>query len=301
MSKQNLGMLAACLSNIIFGFSFIFSKKALAVSNPLVILAVRFTVSFLFMLLLILFKAVKVSFKGKNIRGLIMMSAAQPLLYFILELYGIKYTSSALSGIIISLVPVGVVILSLLFLKEKPDLIQILCTVLSVSCVAAVSAMSKGGGKNTAFGAGLLFLAVMSAAAFNILSRKESQSFSPFERTVFMFGTGSIGYNFIAVINLRGEFLSQVAKSFSSSDFIISIVYLSLVSSVGAFMLFNFATSNISAVRSASFSNIITVVSILAGIFIMHERLNAVQLLLCIPIILGVWGVNSGLKIKKRY
>ena len=161
--------------------------------------------------------------------------------------------------------------------------------------------MSKGGGKNTAFGAGLLFLAVMSAAAFNILSRKESQSFSPFERTVFMFGTGSIGYNLIAVINLRGEFLSQVAKSFSSSDFIISIVYLSLVSSVGAFMLFNFATSNISAVRSASFSNIITVVSILAGIFIMHERLNAVQLLLCIPIILGVWGVNSGLKIKKRY
>ena len=161
--------------------------------------------------------------------------------------------------------------------------------------------MSKGGGKNTALGIILLFLAVMSAAAFNILSRKESERFSSFERTFFMFGAGSIGYNLIAVINLRGGFFSQIAKSFSSSDFIISILYLSVLSSVGAFMLFNFATSNISAVRSASFSNIITVVSILAGIFIMHEELNAVQLLLCVPIILGVWGVNAGIKIKKRY
>ena len=48
------GTAAALAANIIFGCSFIFSKKALAVAHPLMILSVRFTVAFIAMSLLIL-------------------------------------------------------------------------------------------------------------------------------------------------------------------------------------------------------------------------------------------------------
>ena len=101
--KSIFGSLAALIANIIFGFSFLFSKVALSAANPLIILAVRFTVAFLVLNILWLLGIVKLNFKGKNIKRLILMSLAQPLLYFIFELYGINATSSAISGVIISL------------------------------------------------------------------------------------------------------------------------------------------------------------------------------------------------------
>lgn len=292
LSDNLKGTLAALFANIIFGFSFIFSEKALKISDPLVILSVRFTLSFIFLLILILIKAVKVNFKGKNIMPLIFMSLAQPGIYFIAEIFGIKYTSSAISGIIISLVPVGVIILSSLILREKPSFMQIICTIVSVAAVGAIGAISAGSGKNTVLGIILLFAAVLSAAAFNILSRKASDNFSPFEKTFFMFLSGSVIYNIIGMISLKKDFFVYLSSSLKSGDFLISVIYLACISSVAAFMLFNYATSKISPVKSASFSNIITVVSVLAGILIMHNEINIYQLLLCVPAVLGVFGVN---------
>ena len=287
-----MGMLAALAANLIFGFSFLFSKTALTVAHPLLILAVRFTVAFIALNLLILFGLVKIELRGKNKRKLFLMALAQPFLYFIFELYGISLTSSALSGLIISLVPVAVMLLSTLFLKEKPTVLQCVCSAVSLIGVGAVSILSDDGNQNKALGIILLLLAVISAAVFNILSRSESKSFSPFERTYFMFLVGFIGFNLLALIALRGEYFTGLITAFSSVDFIISIIYLSVISSVAAFILYNYSTSRISVVRSSSFSNIITVVSLFAGILILKEKFSLTEILLCIPIILGVWGVN---------
>lgn len=290
--NQIKGMLAALTANLIFGFSFLFSKTALLVAHPLLILAVRFTFAFAALNLLILFGLVKVKFRGKKLGGLILMALAQPFLYFIFELYGISLTSSALSGLIISLVPVAVMFLSTAFLKERPTVLQIVCSVISLIGVGAVSVLSNDGNKTTVIGIVLLLLAVVSAAVFNILSRKKSADFSPFERTYFMFLIGFIGFNILAVTVLKGDYLSGLALCFKSADFIISILYLSIVSSVMAFILYNYSTSRIGVVRSSSFSNIITVVSVIAGILILKESFSALQILLCVPIVLGVWGVN---------
>ncbi len=291
--KQTLGMLAALIANLIFGFSFIFSKMALKVAHPLIILSIRFAVAFLTMSIIILLGSVKVNFKNKPIKKLLLMGIAQPLLYFIFELYGLKMVSSALSGIIISLVPVGVLIYSSLFSAEKPTRKQTLCTILSIVGVCAISLLSSNTGKNYFLGIILLVGAVISAVAFNILSREQSAVFSPFERTFFMFLIATVGFNLFSIFVLRDEYIPQIISAFSSPRFLAAIFYLAIISSVLAFMLYNFSTSNISAVRSSSFSNIITVVSIVAGIVILKEKLSILQIIICVPIILGVWGVNK--------
>ena len=90
MNKNNslLGSLAALFANIIFGFSFLFSKLALAVAHPLIILAVRFVAAFLILNLLWAMGFIKINFKGKPIGKLCLMALAQPLLYFI---YSVKF------------------------------------------------------------------------------------------------------------------------------------------------------------------------------------------------------------------
>lgn len=286
------GSLAALLANIIFGFSFLFSKVALDYAHPLIILAVRFTVAFAVLNLLWLFKIVKLDLGGKPKKRILLMALAQPLLYFIFELYGIGSTSSAISGVIISLVPVAVIILSTLFLKERPTISQILFSALSLAAITAISVLSNDGGENKLTGILLLLGAVVCAAFFNILSRSESTHYTPFERTYIMFLVGTVGFNLIALISLGGGYFTKLASACVSLPFWSSIGYLSIVSSIAAFMLYNYSTTVISTVRSASFSNIITVVSVLAGILILKEVLSIPQLVCCALIVIGVLGVN---------
>ncbi len=291
-NKHTLGIICALLANVIFGFSFIFSKTALSVSQPLVILAVRFTVAFLFINILLCLGVFKINFKILKNPLLWALGLAQPLLYFIFELYGLSLVSSALSGVIIALVPVAVMLLSTLFLKEKPTIIQLCFTLLSILGVSLISIISNNGEKNYVLGILLLIGAVLCAAAFNILSRRQADSCSPFERTYIMFLVGCLGFNITAAIALKQNFLPLVIQSLSSGKFIIAIIYLAIISSVIAFLLYNFATSHITAVQASSFSNIIPVVTVIAGVVILKEKMTLPALLLCALIILGVWGVN---------
>lgn len=292
-NSQLFGTAAALSANVIFGFSFIFSKLALAAAHPLIILAVRFTVAFAVMNLLLLTGKFKVALKGKPKRRLLAMAAAQPLLYFIFELYGLSMVSSALSGVIIALVPVAATLLSAVFLKERPTPAQIICTVISLTGISAISIISNDGSKNYVSGVLLLAAAVICSAMFNILSRSEAQSFSPFERTYFMFLIGSAGYILIAAAALRSRFIPELVSALGSTDFIIGIFYLAVISSVAAFLLYNYSTSKISVIQATSFSNIITVVTVLAGVTILKEHFTVAEYILCGVIIAGVWGVNT--------
>ncbi len=291
--KQTLGILAALIANFIFGFSFIFSKLALENAEPLVILSARFTISFLVLNFLLLTGRFKIELKGKPKLKLILMGLMQPFFYFIFELYGLSLVSSALSGVIISLVPVLVMLLATVFLNEKPSFLQIVCTVLSIIGVSAISVISNDGSKNYLLGVILLIGAVVCAAFFNILSRYESKNFSPFERTYVMFLLAAAGFNAISFIRYRAEYLPKLFEAAKTPQFLIAVFYLAVLSSVVAFLLYNYSTTQISVLQSSSFSNIITVVTVLAGILILKENFGILECVLCLLIILGVWGVNS--------
>ncbi len=290
--ERLLGMGAALVANVIFGFSFIFSKLALTAAHPLIILSMRFTVAFLVMCILVLSRAVRVDFRNKPRLKLILMCLAQPFAYFILELYGLSMVSSALSGVITSLVPVGVFLYSMFFTGEKPTALQGLCLALSVGGVAAISAFSGANGENRLLGILLLIGAVISASAYNLLSRGASVHYSPIERTFVMFLIGAVGFNLITLGVLRERFLPLWGEALSNPDFYLAIAYLAILSSVGAFLLYNYATGHISAVSASSFSSVITVVSVFAGLFILHESFSLSDTLLCLSIVLGVFGVN---------
>lgn len=106
MSKQTKATLAAMLGYSILGFSFLFSKVALELASPFVLLATRFLTAFLVMNLLRLTGLVKVSLKGKPVHLLLLMGLVHPVIYFICESHGIAMTTAAFSGIMIGMGPV---------------------------------------------------------------------------------------------------------------------------------------------------------------------------------------------------
>ncbi len=292
-TDEILGNIAALIPNIIFGFSFLFSKTALQYAHPLIILSVRFTVAFLFLNILWLLGIIKLNFSNKKKGKLLLMAVCQPLLYFIFELYGINSTSSGVSGVIISLVPIAVIIISAAFLGEKPTIKQTLFSLLSLTGLVFLSITSNNQNSNSLIGIILLLAAVLCAAVFNILSRSESAKFTPVERTYMMFLVGAVGFNIIAVSALGKNYITEIYSAAISGGFWLSIGYLAILSSVVAFLVYNFATTKISAIRAASYSNVITVVSVFAGVVILKESLSFMQLIFCILIIVGVYGANK--------
>ena len=294
IDKKIIPYFTALITNIIFGLSFLFTKKALMVSNPITLVAFRFLLAFIIMSLLIAFKVIKVNYKNKPMKWLIVLAIIEPIIYFIFETYGLQRTSSSLGGLMIALIPIVVTILAIYFLNEKPSRKQVLSIILSVSGVVLIILMdgSKNSG-NSILGVLFLSVAVFSAAFFNIIARKISKHFTAIEVTYFMMFLGAIFFNIVSVSNhiLNGS-LSNYFEPLKSSSFVLSILYLGILSSIVAYFLANFTLSKMEASKSAVFANISTIVSILAGVIFLKENFHLYHTIGSTMILVGVWGTN---------
>ncbi|MGN1122053.1 MAG: DMT family transporter [Eubacteriales bacterium] len=304
MTGTQKGMLAGFAGNFIFGLSFLFSSRAFAAANAVfdgsdalpgadvpAVLSVRFLFSLLLMTALLPLLKIKLHFKGKPVWKLVLLGLFQPVIYFIGESFGLKLTGIVVSSVMIALVPVLCQIFSALFLREAPNPAQVLFCVLSVAGVIAVTLFSgKTGGKTYVAGIVFLSIAVLSAVAFNVLGRSISQTFTPFERTYFMFLVSAVFFTAYALLAAHGHPL-LIIKPLASPVFVISILYLGGFSSVGAYLLVNYANTALPLARSSVFANVITVVSTTAG-FLSGEPFGLPTLAACFVILVGVWGVQ---------
>ncbi len=300
MSKKYLPLLSGLGYSSIFGFSFMFTKNALEEIAPFHLLAFRFTIAALFLSILWLLGTIKLNYKNKDIKILILLAITQPVLYFIFETNGINRTTSSEAGLIISLIPVVVTILAAIFLNEKPSRKQLLFILLSVLGVLFIVLMKGTLNVNSNY-LGMLLLggAVLSGAFYNILSRKSSINFNPLEITFVMMWTGAIVFNLFILINLDFN-LNNYFSPFLNLNLVIPVIYLSILSSITAFFLLNYTLSRITAFEAAVFTNLVTVISIFAGIIFRNEPFYWFQIVGAIMIILGVWGTNYLGKVKKQ-
>jgi len=289
MSHSVKAILACLLGYTIFGFSFLFSSVALRETTPFVLLSLRFLTAFVVLNIVLAARKIPVSLKGKPIMRLLLMGLLEPVLYFIFESYGISMTSSSFSGIMIGLVPVAGLIFGAVFLREACTAFQVCCTVLSVIGVI----MTTTGGLGTVSLQGFLFLlgAVITASLFAIVSRSVAPYFSAFERTYVMSLLGSIVFTAAALIQTRGN-IPLLLAPLTSVPFCTSLLYLSVVSSVGAFTLINYSLNHLSAGHALIFANFTSVVSLVAGILIMHDSFTSIQFAGILLILVSVFGVS---------
>lgn len=288
---------AALFAQMIFGLSFMFTGIALKNASPMTVIADRYIVAFLGLSIVMLVSKTKIKI-GKNVWKLILMSLFQPLMYFIFETYGIQLTNSSFSGVMISIIPVVSMIFGIFILNERPTILQYIFALLSVTGVIIAVLSGKSEGIVTTLGVVLLIGAVFSSVAYNVSSRKISSEFSTFERTYAMTIIGMVSFLLISLVeNFNNP--AEIFTSFAKPTYTIAILYLGIFSSVIAFLCLNFANTHLPVAKTTIFSNITTVVSVIAGTVFLGENITNQVMVAIIMIIVGVVGVQLQ-NIKRR-
>ncbi len=288
--------------SMIFGMSFMFTKIGLGYMSTIQLIAYRFLVAGVTMQILRALKLIKLDFKGKDLKLVIITALFQPVLYFFFEVEGVNLTSTSQAGLMVSLVPVTTAIGARILFKERLKLIQIMFIILSVSGVVVINAVDTSQGMSgSTLGLAFLTMSLFAGTMFSLSSKRASREFTPVEITYTMMTMGAIVFNSTLIV--RSAFEGTLAVYFqplTNPEVIAPILYLGLLSSIVAFFFLNFTISRIPVSQSAIFGNLVTVFAILAGVFILNEPFGTKDVIGAIMIVTGVWGtLYFGQKKKK--
>ncbi len=295
MDKKKIGLGVACaiISDVIFGFSYLFTKNITNSVSSVTLLSWRFVLAFVVMIVLISFKVIKVNFRGKSLKPLLLIAAFHPVIYFIGETVGINLTTASESGTIIACVPIVTLLCSTLVLKEKPSIFQvsgIIITSLGVIVIVLVKGLEPS---FQPLGYLMLTIAVVSYSLYSVYAQKTDE-FTSVEKTFVMIASGTIVFTTLAFVeHIRlGTVNEFISMPFTSGNFLITIVYLGVGSSVIAFLMANIAISQLGTNRTASFVGICTLVTVLSGVVILKEEFSGLQIIGTILVICGVYLAN---------
>jgi len=303
--KTTAATLCALGGNAIFGFSFMFSRIALGVAEPFVMLTYRFILAVIGLTVMAIWSMkrknppkqsedfMRFDLRGKPVLPLICLGVVQPVAYFFCESYGIAMTNASFSGMIIALVPIVGLILGTVCLGEKATTRQAVWSLVSIAGVVVMTLMQSAEGEIRPLGVVLLLGAVLSGVVFNIISRSIADRFSAFERTYVMMLIAAVTFVSLAAVQNRAD-LSALLAPLRSLPFMGAMVYLALVSSIGAFLMLNFANNHLPVAKTTAFCNLTTVISVFAGVVFLGEPFSAVMLIAAAMIIVGVWKVQKG-------
>lgn len=289
-----LAYVGALINALIVGLSFLFTKTAIVLSNPLDALAFRFTVAFLTFTLLIVVKIVKVDLRLNSFYKLIPLTLFYPIAFFIFQAYGLKSVPSSEAGILFATIPILTTILASFFLKERTTAFQKVSIILSVFGVIFIF-MMKGNNVSLSNWSGILLLLIscLSISCYSVLARTLTKTFKPLDITYFMLGIGFLFFSSIAIFkHLSDGNLKIMFIPWADLNFVVSILFLGIMASFVTSFLSNFILSKILASQMSVFSNLSTVISIIVGGVFVHEKIYAFHIIGSAFIIIGVMGTN---------
>lgn len=292
--KGNMAKAVTCaaLGNILWGFSFLFTKVGLSVApNPNVMLAHRFTISALIMAIPILLGKEKISFKGKNWRPILLLLLMQSC-YFLFETYGIVYTNSIIAGLVLAVVPVVTIGTGALFLKEYPTRRQALFCIMPVAGVIIMTVSGKELGVVTPIGIVCLLLTMLVSAVFKTANRKAALEFSAYERTFLVLVNSALVFSLVGMGSVGWDVMSFAAPLLQWK-YLVCVASLGMLCSIAANLLVNYSAGHMSVFKLSSFGSLSTLCTMLAGVAFLKEPISVSLVAGAILILVGIRQVTK--------
>jgi drug/metabolite transporter (DMT)-like permease len=179
--------------------------------------------------------------------------------------------------LIIATIPILVLALSIVFLKERLTFIIVVGMVLSIVGVALLitgDAQFQWAFEGSMIGDLLILGAVFAMVIYTVTMKNLANHHSPIDITGMLMCYGAL---FFTPPFLRE--LPHIQWSAVHGRSWIALACLALFATIGAFLSFNYALSKLSASRTAIFLNCVPVVTAFGAWIILGERLSLMQFL----------------------
>jgi drug/metabolite transporter (DMT)-like permease len=269
---------------VLWASSFIALKLAFASYDPMVVIFGRMiTASLCFALGARFIKANPL--RKEDLKFLIFMVVCEPCLYFLFEASAIENTAASQAGMITAMLPLMVAIAAGIYLKEVVTgrtIAGFLVAIMGV-CLLSIAAEVNVNAPNPVLGNFYEFLAMVCATGYTISLKRLSLRYDPVFLTALQAFTGSIFYLpflFLPTTALPSRFDAVPA---------LSIVYLGIFVTMGAYGLYNYAVSKVPASQAAAFVNLIPVFTVILSRIILGENFTTLQYVASAIVIAGVF------------
>ena len=277
------GGLCALGCEVLYGLSYLFTKRTADAASALALLGWRFIVALAVMSLCVALGLVKIRLRGRRLWPLLRVVLFCPCLYFIGETVGIRETTVTESGVA-----------SAVILKKEPTRRQIvgisitflgvMTTVIAVGISSSLSPM----------GYAALMLAVAAYALYSVFVDLASD-YTGAEITYAMLLSGAAFYGLLALgeAAAHGALTALLTLPVKNGAVRTAVLYQGVGCSVAAFFLSNAAIAKIGVNKTSSFIGVSTIVSILAGALALGEPLSVGQIVGAAVIVAGVYTANK--------
>ncbi|MDR1046866.1 MAG: DMT family transporter [Treponema sp.] len=300
MNKHVSALILAILCMLFWGFSFISTKITVEVFPPMSIGALRFAMATVFLFVLRRFSSGSMKhekLEGPDIPLLAGAGLSGVTLYFFFENNGLTFITASEASIITAAIPVLMIITESLGASLRRNKTRnttagpgglrqwtgAMVSMIGVWLVARVSfSLETAAAGKTALGYICMAGAAVSWVVYSYLTRplfkSYSQLFIVFWQSVF----GFLGFLPFALLEIPswGE---------ASPAVICHLVFLGLFCSALAYWFYAESMKHLGISISSLFINLIPVITVIAGFFVLGERLSRVQWLGAALVLGGVY------------
>ncbi len=272
-SRKTAGHLAAVLTIMIWGTTFISTKVLLEDFRPVEILFFRFVMGFAVLFLACPHRLKTVSRRQEM--TFVLAGLCGICLYYLLENIALTYTMASNVGVIISVAPFFTAILSHLFMKSEGKL-RINFFIGFVVAMAGVSLISFNGSELelNPLGDILAVLAAFVWACYSLLTKKISSFGYPViltTRRTFFYG---ILFMVPALFLFDFEF---GLERFADMTYLFNLLYLGLGASALCFVTWNIAVKALGAVETSVYIYMVPVITVVTSVLVLKEPLTWVS------------------------
>ena len=267
-----------------WGMSFVWTSVLLRYYQPVAIIFIRLVISSIFLFGIILLFRKNLRIRKKDYLMVFVSSVFNPFLYFIGENTGLKHSTSTITAVIISTIPVFSPLVARITINERLTWFNI-AGILLAFCGIIIMLVNPGMNSGvTAKGAFFLCIAVIAALIYSVLLKKLTVNNSPL--------------TLIAYQNLIGIFLfmpffffveyPHFIKVIPDLNIVSSFLYLGILASSISYVLFARSVKSIGISRTNIFTNLIPVFTAIFSFFILAESFTFLKIMGMLIVIAGV-------------
>lgn len=270
---------AMFIAMLFWGISFIWSEQALAIYNPFTLLLFRLVLSTLLLFFINIWLKKISKLNKEDIFLFIVLAFMQPFAYFIGENYGIIYTDSTTTSVVIATIPLFSPVAAYFFLKEKLSIINFIGILISITGVFLVILTEDMSINADIKGLSLLFGAVICAVIYSVIIVRLSGKYNIYTILAYQNIFGIIWFIPVFIIFDLKQFLIIGLNK----DAFIPILLLAVFGSTICYLFFIYGVKKLGVTRANIFGNSIPVFTAFFAFFLLDKLftwLNIVGILL---------------------